>query len=343
MSANTSLIVPPFDAQVKGKQVAMQFPTYAPMAKPQSITGFGDAKQLSSSFTNPAKQPTGHYSSMEGSALQPGQKSLASSVLMKKLTASQAAKAPAAKTPAGTGTQSIYDLSTDPIVQKIRSLNTSNYGQSVADADAARKQALIDAGFGDLARATKFGSLENPTTGDQATVLAAQANPFSLAAQLARAHAQALQGIDQGAAQNNTYFSSARGNQIGDEGRQYLGNVSSVEGQLRQQLANILSGLVGTRAQEQQSEADALSQARQNAIQTALASGATFTGYDANGNPTFATPGATAPGAPDTSGGAAAAVPGNPGPPDSASRGGSAASPVAQTAIANALAARAPS
>src|SRR5581483_10149060 len=102
---------------------------------------------------------------------------------------------PAAQHPAG----GAFDLSTDPIVQKIRALNASNYGDAVAGADAQRKTALINSGFSDLARAAQFGSLENPTTGDEATALAAAGNPFSTAAQLAHSHEAAGHTIDQNA------------------------------------------------------------------------------------------------------------------------------------------------
>jgi hypothetical protein len=216
------------------------------------------------------------------------------------------------KPPAGTAppaapgdTQSVFDLSTDPIVQKIRALNTQQYGAAVAQTDAARKQTLINAGFGDLARAAQFGGLDNAVTGDQATALAAEANPYSIAKQLSLAHDTAQHGIDQNTNLQNLFYSSARGNQLGDEAHAYLGNVSSAEGQVRQQLTDLVSGLLSERNREQSAEADALSTASANAIQAALASGQIFAGYDANGNPVFKNPAAATAGA--AAGGDAAA------------------------------------
>lgn len=193
------------------------------------------------------------------------------------------AKTNASKAPAA----SPFDLSTDPIVQRIRALNTRNYGDAISQADSVRKQALINAGFSDIARSAQFGSLEQPTTGDEATALAAAANPYSVAANLKLAHDQAQNQIDQNANHENLFFSSARANRLGDEAHQYLGNVSGAEGALRNQLTDIISGLLSARSQGAQSEADALSTARTNAITRALAMGQSFLGYDDNGNPIF--------------------------------------------------------
>lgn len=217
-------------------------------------------------------------------------------------TPAGAAKAPAATDNATSPSQSAYDLSTDPIVQKIQALNAANYGQAVATADAARKQALIDSGFGDLAGSAQFGSLEAPTTGDQATQLAAEHNPYSTAANLALANTQANQGIDRTENDNNLFYSSDRANKLGDQAHAYVGNVSSAEDQVRQQLSTILQTLLGVRTGGQTDLSNGYETARQDAITNALSSGQTFAGYDANGNPIFTTPGA---GAPATGGGAA--------------------------------------
>lgn len=211
-------------------------------------------------------------------------------------TPAAAGKAPAASSSgsdSGNALHGAYDLSTDPIVQKIQALNAANYGQAVGTADAARKQALIDSGFGDLAQSAQFGSLEAPTTGDQATALAANQNPYSTAAKLALAHQQADQGIDQAANDRNLFYSSTRGNQLGDEAHNYLGNVAGAEDQTRQQLSAILQTLLGVRTTGNSDLSNGYETARQNAITNAIASGETFAGYDANGNPIFTSPGGT--------------------------------------------------
>lgn len=189
-----------------------------------------------------------------------------------------------AKPPTTTGA---YDLSTDPIVQKIKALNANNYGSAVAEADAARKQALVAAGFGDLANSAQFGSLENPVTGDQATSLAAAQNPFSTAANLMHTHSGNVNQIDQTDNAQNLYYSSQRGNDLGAEARSYLGNQASAQDQVRTALTQILQGLLSEKQNEGRAEADAIETARQNAIANALAGGQSFIGYDANGNPIF--------------------------------------------------------
>jgi hypothetical protein len=203
-------------------------------------------------------------------------------------TPAGAAKAPTPSAAAGgSPPASAYDLSTDPIVQKIQALNAANYSQAVGTADAARKQALVDAGFPDLAGAAQFGSLEAPVTGDQATQLAAAGNTYSTAAQLALAHQQANQGIDQAENAANLYYSSDRANQLGNEAHGYLGKVASAEDQARQQLSAILQTLLGVRTSGNTDLSNAYETARQDAITNSIASGATFVGYDANGNPIF--------------------------------------------------------
>lgn len=183
--------------------------------------------------------------------------------------------------------KSMFDLSTDPIVQKIKAMNDRTWGEAVSSTDAARKQLLIDSGFGDLARATNFGSLEQPQTGDEATALAAEANPYSIAANLMRAHAQAQTGIDQADNNANLFFSSARANHLGDEAHQYLGNVTSAQGQIRQQLTDLVTNLLNERSRENDALAGGYSDARTAAVNNAATRGEYVVDYDANGNPIF--------------------------------------------------------
>lgn len=182
---------------------------------------------------------------------------------------------------------SLYDLSTDPVVQRIRALNTSDYSGAIGKADEARKQLLISAGLPDVARAAQFGSLEQPSTGDQATALAAEQNPFSLARALTQTHMGNEQTIDRTRSRQNLGYSSTRANDLAQESRNYLGQQASLQDQVRAQLAAIIDQLTSARASELQREADALATARQNAITNALASGLVLVGFDQNGNPIF--------------------------------------------------------
>lgn len=202
------------------------------------------------------------------------------------------AKPPAA--PAAPG-QSIYDLSTDPIVQKIQALNTANYGQAVAGAQANAKQDLIDSGFSltdalaahpDIAAAISGSPIGSVLT-DTATNLAAAGNPFSTAAGLAKTHTQNNQGINQNENDNNLFYSSDRANQLGQESQNYLGSVSGAQGSLAAALSGLLGGLTTEQQTESQNLANTIETARENAIQNAISSGQVMLGYDANGNPIF--------------------------------------------------------
>lgn len=223
------------------------------------------------------------------------------------------ASAPAPAADGGAGGGGAYDLSTDPIVQKIRALNTTNYGQAVAGAQASAKQDLIDSGwsFGDAINqnpdlAASIGSSPiGSVLTDEATNLAAQKNPYSTRAGLALAHSGNVNAVDQNENAQNLYYSSDRANKLGDEAHSYLGSVAGAQGSLAQQLAALLTGLTTEKGTEQRGEADALEQARQNAITNAISGGQVMLGYDANGNPIFG----SAPGAAGTTGGAAGGGP----------------------------------
>lgn len=188
-------------------------------------------------------------------------------------------------------TSSAYNLDTDPIVQKIKALNTQNMGTTVAGAQDTAKGDLIDSGFNlaDIIRAHPelASSPIADVLGDPTTALAAQHNPYSVAANLALAHQKAVQVIDQTANDNNLYFSSTHGNQLGDEAHSYLGNVSGAQNTLAQALQALIGNVQGEGTSEAQKLADAYSQARTGAVTNALNSGETFSGYDANGNPQF--------------------------------------------------------
>lgn len=226
---------------------------------------------------------------------------------------SSAATASPAAPPAAAGS-GVYDLSTDPIVQKIQALNAANYGQAVAGAQASAKQDLIDSGFDftsalaanpDLAATINSSPIGSVLT-DQATGEAAAANPYSTAAGLLNTHNQNNTAISQGENDNNLFYSSDRGNQLGTEANNYLGSVAGAQGSLASTLSGLLGGLTTEQQTEQQNLADTIETERENVITNALASGQVMLGYDSNGNPIFGAAPTTA----GAGGGGGAAVPG---------------------------------
>lgn len=207
-----------------------------------------------------------------------------------------------------TAGQSIYDLSTDPIVQKIQQLNAANYGQAVAGAQSNATQDIINSGFnlsGALTgnpsvsaalAASPIGSVLN----DPTTAAAAAANPYSTAAGLRGTHNANDNTITQNDNDANLYYSSTHGNNLGAEAQNYLGGVSGAQNSLASALSSLLSGLTSEKQTEDQNLANTIETERENTIQNAIASGQVMLGYDSNGNPIFgnaaaATPTATAP------------------------------------------------
>lgn len=209
--------------------------------------------------------------------------------------------------PAAPSTNALFDPSTDPILQSIKALGTKNIGDAVAGGDALRKQLLTQFGDPALARSTMFGDLNSGTIGDENTALAAQGNPFSTVAGLQHTHQTNDQGIDNSANQANLYYSSTHANQLGDENTNYLKGISDAQGSLQSQLGAVNGQLLSAHQSADMANIDALGTSTQNLINAAIASGYTFGGYDAAGNPILtksgnpvaagaAAPGGSAPG-----------------------------------------------
>jgi hypothetical protein len=147
------------------------------------------------------------------------------------------------------------DFSTDPILQRVTALARMNAQQAQAGADASAKQALINSGFGDVARSYRFGGPadellglgDTSSTGDEATALAAQNNPYSVAALLGKAHTAQNVGIDQNQNLQNLFYSSNRANLLGDEAQNYLGKQYGAQQDLAGQLGGIGQQLIAAR------------------------------------------------------------------------------------------------
>jgi hypothetical protein len=156
--------------------------------------------------------------------------------------------------PAGVSGGAI-DFSSDPILQRVTALARMNAQQAQAGADASAKQALINSGFGDVARSYRFGGPadellglgDTSSTGDEQTALAAQNNPYSVAALLGKAHTAQNVGIDQNQNLQNLFYSSNRANLLGDEAQNYLGKQYGAQQDLAGQLGGIGQQLIAAR------------------------------------------------------------------------------------------------
>jgi len=177
------------------------------------------------------------------------------------------------------------DYSSDPILQAANQIATRNIGIAEAAAQAARSQALIAYGY-----APELAG----QYGDANTEGSAKANTFSTLAQIAHNHELRAQQLDRNYG-GNLFFSSARGNALGEEGRQTLGEQSAAAAKLQEFLSGISDKLAGVKS----SEGDRVYSAEQDAANRAVDQALRY-GYGA--------PGAAAGGAPRTAVAAAAAA-----------------------------------
>lgn len=163
------------------------------------------------------------------------------------------------------------DYSSDPILQQIRALAIRNDATAESQAADARRQELLN-----------YGYVPGLDYGDQATATAAQQSPFSVLAQLQRSHDQRTRSIDENTNRANLYYSSYRGQQLGNEGTNYLGDQANAS----QHLQGVLAQIAGNLASAKQTSQERIMQAEQDAYQRALSNALKY-GY---GTPTRARP-----------------------------------------------------
>jgi hypothetical protein len=156
------------------------------------------------------------------------------------------------------------DFSGDPILAQIQALALQNNAAAEASATAQRQKALIAFGY-DPALQSLYG--------DQNTSSAAQQNPFSTLANLGRQHTQRQTALNQNLNQHNLFYSSYRGQQLQNEGTQYLGEQAAAQQALQGQLDAIQNNLLSERQNSQQQVSQAYQDAYSRALQTALANG----------------------------------------------------------------------
>jgi hypothetical protein len=147
------------------------------------------------------------------------------------------------------------DLSADAILNQIKAIGQRGVQDASSGALAGAKNDLIGYGGVDLPQSLKdlfansspssdaiLGDLPANSIlaalNDAGTASAAAANPFSVKAQLSHAHDSNVHGIDQASNLSNLFYSSAHANQLGDEGKNYLG----AQDQALQNLAGLLTG-----------------------------------------------------------------------------------------------------
>lgn len=95
----------------------------------------------------------------------------------------------------------------DPVLMRIRALGKRSVDQAKSDAAAARKQAILESGLGDVG--AELGI-------DAATAQAARDNPFSQRAEIERAIAERQVSTTDSLNQQGGFYSSRRRDALGD-------------------------------------------------------------------------------------------------------------------------------
>lgn len=187
--------------------------------------------------------------------------------------AQQPANAPSTSSPAQAPTvQQAYDASTDPILQQIRALTGKGRAAAESGAAAARKQLAIQYGDDTLAR----------LFGDDNTATAARNNPFSVAAELARAYKRNDEDIVENYNKRNLFYSGARGKAHSREAEDYQRRTFMAESEKQQRLAAIqaelMQQLLGYDREDIEGLQGAYGRASDRALQFGIDPGAGATG-----------------------------------------------------------------
>ena len=172
--------------------------------------------------------------------------------------------APAAAAPSpGASAISMDNLSiaNDPVLAQVKAYNQKLISSAEASALAEKQAALIQ--FGDPTLAGKIT--------DAKTAAAAKGNPFSVLATLLQSHLKNQQSIDNTRnASGNLFYSSTRGNDLTNEGRDYLGNQSNAQFQLMQALRGYDQSVTAAQETAAQNELQATQDAYARALQIAI-------------------------------------------------------------------------
>lgn len=181
----------------------------------------------------------------------------------------------------GVGAMSDLTFRGDPAL--IQAQGSLTRALAFAEAEALRRQRELLVQYGDpnltqqvlggwtKPKTNKKGKVKNQPQVQQgqqmasADAIAAEKNPFSILKQIGFAHEQRERALNEGMNQQNGWYSSERGRQLGLEGRQTLLDRYNAEIEMRNALNQILSDLQYQRlgAQDQKSQAILDAQARQ--------------------------------------------------------------------------------
>lgn len=184
------------------------------------------------------------------------------------------------------------DYSSDPVLQRIHALNETGRQDAASSALAGRKQALIGHGYDP---SIDQSGADRALFPDEQTLQAAQSNPFSTLSQLKHNEDVAVSGLEDKLNKANLYYSSERGNQLGEAGRDYQLALSQASSNRDSQLGSLASALLGARQQADQSDIGAESDAYSRATTLSQLLGGAYAGGGGGGVDTSAAGGTVGP------------------------------------------------
>ena len=164
----------------------------------------------------------------------------------------------AARMPVSTTLDVNYE--SDPVLARIRALNSQSVGDAEANATALRKQAVIDTGLTDVGREIGL---------DDSTLQAAAANPLSVSATLQREAALRGQQLDESLNAQNLFYSGYRGTQLAQLAQSQLEEQANLARDLRSALGGIDQGVLEARNAAALEEQAAIEEAAARAQQAA--------------------------------------------------------------------------
>ena len=149
----------------------------------------------------------------------------------------------------------------DPVLARIRAMGTQDVANARAEAEALRKQAIIDSGLTDVG--AEIGV-------DQSTLQAAAANPFSTQATLQRTQQERGRQLDESMNQQNLFYGGHRATQLEDLARSGAQAQAGLQGDIRSLLGGINTGVTERETAAALAEQEALAQIAEQERQAAL-------------------------------------------------------------------------
>lgn len=139
-----------------------------------------------------------------------------------------------------------YAYQADPVIQRIQALAGMNAANARSDAEASRKQVLLDYGDPEFAKSI-YSQQGSPI--DETFLKSVGDNSFGITQQLKRSREQETASAEDRLNKANLHYSGARGKQLGELGTQHLQRENDAQGQVREWLRQILASQLAAEAE----------------------------------------------------------------------------------------------